>query len=125
QPFMPKFVRNHLSDRIRVLADRLIDGFAPEGRVELRRAFAARLPIQVMLSLFGFPPEDEATLRRWYDSFEAALANFSWDPEIRRRAHADVAAFHDHLQERMDYFRAEPDEQALLSALVNGSPESR
>ena len=62
--------------------------------MDLRTAFAARLPVQVMLLLCGLPAGAEPRMRRWYDSFEAALANFSHDPAIRQTARQSVAEFH-------------------------------
>ena len=46
--------------------------------------FAGRLPVLVMLGLLGLPAGDELLLRRWYDAFEAALANTGFDPQVRR-----------------------------------------
>lgn len=100
-PFAPKSIRERLEADIAAMVDVLIDDFAAAGVVELRRAFASRLPVQVMLSVFGLPPEDEHLLRRWYDAFEAALANYTWDPEVRDRAKSCVAEFKAHMRTRM------------------------
>lgn len=118
KPFMPKVIRETLEARISALTDRLIDGFVKDGAVDLRPAFAARLPVQVMLALFGLVPEAEPQLRRWYDSFEAALANFTWDDGIRSRARENVSAFHALLQTHLDELRAAPDD-GLLSAMMD------
>jgi cytochrome P450 len=122
--FMPKFIRENLEAGITRLADGLIDGFAAAGEVELRRAFAARLPVQVMLMLFGLPPEEEKHLRVWYDSFEAALANFTHDPDVTAAAQHNVKAFHALLTKYMAKVRAAPDD-SLLSALVNATGDNR
>lgn len=122
--FMPKFIREHLEAGIARLADALIDGFAAAGRVELRRSFAARLPVQVMLMLFGLPKGEEKHLRAWYDSFEAALANFTHDPAIAAAAQVNVGAFHALLTKYMDQARATPND-SLLSALVNATEDNR
>ena len=55
--------------------EQIVAGFENDGATDLRSRFASRLPILVMLDFFGFPDEDEALFRGWYDSFEAALAN--------------------------------------------------
>ncbi len=51
--------------RITRLVDELIDGFAAQGTVEFRSAFAAPLPRRVMMETFGFPREDEQDFVRW------------------------------------------------------------
>jgi len=92
--FTPLAVRAHLEAAIHAAAATLIEGFASRGMIDLRPAFAARLPIQVMLMLCGISAEAETEMRRWYDSFEAALANFSGDPQVREAARRSVAEFH-------------------------------
>jgi len=84
--FSPSAVREQLEQQIRGHVERLIEGFRSRKHVELRHSFAARLPILTMLSLLGLPLELEPDVRRWYDSFEEALANFRWDPRIRETA---------------------------------------
>ena len=93
-PFTPLAIRTHLETAIRAAAAALVDGIAARGTVDLRPSFAARLPIQVMLLLCGVRAEAEADMRRWYDSFEAALANFGRDPQVRAAAGQSVAEFH-------------------------------
>lgn len=51
--------------RIERLVDELIDGFAADGEVEFRSAFAAPLPRRVMMETFGFPRADEPDIIRW------------------------------------------------------------
>ena len=94
RPFAPAAIRTHLEAAIQETAAALISGFEVRGQVDLRPAFAARLPVHVMLLLCGLPAGAEACMRRWYDSFEAALANFSHDPAIRETARQSVAEFH-------------------------------
>jgi cytochrome P450 len=115
----PGALRNAIEKEITGHVDALIDEFPACGRVELRSAFAARLPILTMLSLFGIPLSYEATVREWYDSFEAALANFHWDDAVRRAAHRNVEAFRGMIREASEKYRREPEPMALLSRLVH------
>ena len=94
QFFTPGYIRSQLEPMIRAHTERLVDGFERQGRAELRAAFAARLPVQVMLTLCGVPAAEEPRLRGWYDHFEAALANFSGDQAVRDTARRSVAEFH-------------------------------
>jgi cytochrome P450 len=122
--FGPSVVREHFEDPIRVAAAELIKGFRSAGRVELRAAFARRLPIQAILVACGLSLNSELRIRPWYDSFEAALANFTLDPSVRLQAQRDVAAFHELLQSAM---RATVGQggASLLAGLVNAPTEQR
>jgi cytochrome P450 len=121
----PSALRLEVEQRILENVDCLIDGFETRNQVELRRAFASRLPIMTMLSLFGVPLEREAAVRGWYDSFEAALANFQWKSEVRQSARRNVAAFRSMIQESVDRYRHTPNPAVLLGKLASASPEAR
>jgi len=122
--FRPGSIRALMEQAIRSHCNELIDGFASGGKVELRSAFASRLPIKTVLSLFGLSQQDETLLRGWYDAFEKALANFTWDPEIRAHAKKQVAAFHDYLQVQIDNKRQAPDGLLLDQMLSISEPRS-
>lgn len=122
--FTPNFIRTHLEPSIGACAARLVRGFAERGEVELREAFASRLPIQVMLMLCGLPAEDEMRMRRWYDSFEAALANFTNDATIRENARRSVGEFHGLLGSAIASIRPGLDD-SLLAQLVNAPAADR
>ena len=123
--FTPAFVRDHLETAIGAAAANLVNDFESQGRADLRTAFAARLPIQVMLLLCGLPARAEVQMRRWYDSFEAALANFIGDPTIRARARLSVAGFHAQLDEAIASITPETDEYSLLAQLVRAPAAER
>ncbi|QMW23784.1 cytochrome P450 [Sandaracinobacteroides saxicola] len=91
--FAPGEVKRTLTPGIEAIADRLIDTFAGEARVDLRPSYAARLPVLTMLALFGLDEGAEADVRRWYDAFGAALANFGGDAGVRTRGEAAAAEF--------------------------------
>jgi len=124
RPFTPPFIRTHLEAAIAVAATALIDEFEQQGRAEIRSAFASRLPIQVILLVCGLPPEAEPQMRCWYDSFEAALANFTGDSEIRATAQRAVAEFHALLDEAI-HATIEVDENSLLAYLVQAPADQR
>lgn len=123
--FMPSGLRGWFEEEVADHASGLIDGFTDDKKIELRAAFACRLPILTMLSLFGLPLEHEADLRRWYDSFEAALANFQWHCDVRQEARRNVEEFRALIQSWIDRYRDSPDSSALLSALANAPAGSR
>jgi cytochrome P450 len=127
QPFAPTMIRTHLEHAIRDAAAALVVDFERRGHADLREEFAARLPIQVMLLLCAIPAGAEPHMRRWYDSFEAALANFTRDPVIRADAQRSVAEFHALLDSAIEAIDAigESDESSLLAQLVRAPPGER
>jgi len=118
-PFLPKFVREHVEKSIGERVDYLLDSIQLQDAVEFRHGFAKRLPILVMLDLFGLPATDEKLLRGWYDNFELALDNYVWDPEVRASGKHSAGEFHNYLQRQIERFRNVPDSSALLSVLAN------
>jgi len=122
--FTPRVIRERLEEKVTALVHGLIDGFAGGGAVELRAAFASRLPVQVMLAVFGLPAEDEPLLRRWYDAFERSLSNYRWDPAIRAEGRRCVEEFKAHLQRRLAAASALPAD-SLLAALTQDDSEGR
>ena len=125
--FLPTAVRVQTEQTIRGHVDRLLSAFDGLKQVELRSQFASRLPILTMLSLLGLPLERESDLRAWYDTFEAALANFEWQPQVRVAARRSVQTLRAVIQEAIEHYRARPDPTFLLSNLANapgGSPLS-
>ena len=123
-PFTPAFIRTHWETAIAAAATALIDEFEWQGQAEIRSAFASRLPIQVILLVCGLPPEAEPRMRRWYDSFEAALANFTGDSEIRATARRSVAEFHALIDDAINS-TIEVDDKSLLPRLVEAPANER
>lgn len=122
--FTPAAVHRNMEGRVRELARSLIEGIAPRGRADLRTDFATRLPILTILTAFGLPETEEPLLRRWYDTFEQALANFRADPAIRAAARTDVAALHELLQQHI-LAVAGSEAGDLLAQVANRRPVER
>jgi cytochrome P450 len=122
-PFVPTFIRAHLEPAIAAAATALIDKFQKHGLADLRSEFASRLPIQVILLVCGLPADAEPHMRRWYDSFEAALANFTGDDNIRMAGRRSVAEFHALLDTAIDSVAHADD--SLLARLVNAPADER
>lgn len=115
--FAPSRIREGLEPAIAVATNRLIAGMG-DGPVELRGTFASRLPIQTILIAFGLPLAAEAELRRWYDAFELALANFAGDPAVRAAGQAAVRAFEAFADTEIAIARRTGGNDALLGALL-------
>jgi cytochrome P450 len=124
QSFAPGFVRRRHEAAIHAAAGRLIGDFRDDGEVELRAAFAARLPVVTMLELFGMPLYGEPSMRRWYDAFERALANYAWNEDVRRVAQVAVREFHAYLDAALRGTHG-PTATGLLAALANAPAGER
>ena len=122
-PFTPAFIRSHLEAAIGAAATALVNEIENQGQADMRLSFASRLPIQVILIVCGLPAEAEPQMRRWYDSFEAALANFTGDQEIRASAQRSVAEFHALLDTAINSVGLE--ENSLLARLVQAPANER
>jgi cytochrome P450 len=121
--FRPAAVTERLEQEIQDHVTLLLQGLDHNGIVDIRHHFAGRLPILTMLSLFGLPLEDEPLLRGWYDAFEKALSNFTWNDAIRKTAHDRVAEFHGYLQSRIEAKRHAPDTSLLSLMLASEEPQ--
>ncbi|MEO1034291.1 MAG: cytochrome P450 [Pseudomonadota bacterium] len=119
--FLPNAIRRTLDPTINRCADALIDEFVAEQQVELRSSFSSRLPIQIMLSLFGIPLTEERHFRLLYDDLELAVSNFTWDPTIRNRGKEAAKKFHEIMQHYLDRVTSKElvDEAGLLASLKN------
>lgn len=120
--FMPANIRSRLEPAITQASEDLISKFRGEGGGDLRALYASRLPVQSILLTFGMPLEGEFLMRRWYDSFEQALANFSGEPRVKAEAHRNLTEFHAYLDEAMQEARRLDQRGTLLGELVN-APE--
>lgn len=94
--FMPAAARD-ASSIVAACAGRLVKALGESELTDLRPAFAARLPILVMLELVGLPATLESEVRRYYDQFEAVLSDPHWrgDPaaEVTKQTAAMQARF--------------------------------
>jgi cytochrome P450 len=122
--FAPTAIRKAMSEHVSTIVNTLIEGFACTETFDLRHAFAARVPVLTMLALFGLPPEREPELRLWYDHFERALANFTWDSKVRETATKSVAAFHAMFAARIAAVRKAPGDDLLSRVALDDGPES-
>jgi pimeloyl-[acyl-carrier protein] synthase len=95
--FTPRRVEQ-LEDRIRSIADGLIERATPVGRMDVVGDFAAPLPAIVFAALLGVPEEDHARLKAWSADFAEMLGNFQHNIDRVARVLRSTA-------EMVDYFR--------------------
>jgi cytochrome P450 len=92
-PFNTRAVRDHAVPFIEAQVHACLDEWAELSTIDLRPALASRLAVSTVASVLGIPSSLHETIRRWYADFAAALANFSWDEQIRARGQASAREF--------------------------------
>jgi cytochrome P450 len=112
---------DRLEPRIAALCDELIDGFAAEGRVELRGRFAVPLPLTLIAEQLGVPRRDLATFKKWSDGFVAQLGLMA-SPEEELEAARRIVEFQHYFARSLDA-RARAPQDDILSDLVHARVE--
>jgi cytochrome P450 len=103
------------------LVDRLLDGLAAKGKVDLIDDFAAAIPIQVIGNLLDVPVEEREPLRDWSLAILGALEPVI-SPEVFARGNAAVKDFLTYLEVLVERRRAKPGnpERDVLTRLIQG-----
>jgi cytochrome P450 len=120
-PFNMRSVQSHAMPLITAHTDALIDAFGNQRSADLRPAIASQLAVFTVASMLGIPPHLHARILDWYASFAAALANFTWDDQVRARGHASAREFQDAIAPVLHdlHHAADP---SLLGALSRAGP---
>jgi len=125
--FTPRRVAER-ADRIREIANALVDGFEADGRVDLVRRFAYPLPMTVIAEILGVPREDLDRFKRWSDDIVARL---STDLPLERQIECarSLVEFQHYFSACLDARAAAPRDDMLtdlLNARIEGTePLSR
>jgi cytochrome P450 len=114
--FSPRRI-NALEPQVRRFADELIDAFVERGEVELVSQFALPLPMTVIATMLGVPPEHMDEFKRWADAFTAGVGAERSAAEIARMF-AEIDAFYDYFTHAIEARRAVPRDD-LLSDLIS------
>ena len=113
--FSPKRV-NALEPEIRRFAKGLIDRFVERGEVELVSEFSLPLPMTVIATMLGVPPEHMNDFKRWADAFTAGVGAARSADEIATMF-ADIDAFYDYFTRAIES-RLETPRDDLLTDLI-------
>jgi cytochrome P450 len=103
------------------LVDRLLDGLAGKGDVELIEDFASAIPIQVIGNLLDVPMEEREPLRDWSLAILGALEPVI-GPEVFARGNNAIRDFLAYLETLVERRRAKPGnpERDVLTKLIQG-----
>lgn len=103
------------------LVDRLLDGLAAKGKVDLIDDFAAAIPIEVIGNLLDVPQDEREPLRDWSLAILGALEPVV-TPELAERGNKAVKDFLAYLAGLVARRRAKPGnpERDVLTRLIQG-----
>ncbi len=107
-----------LRPRIERLANELIDGFEPAGRVELLRAFAAPIPAIVIAEMIGLPAEMAMQLVDWSNRM-VAMYMYGVTHETELDANQASIEFVDYVRTMIAERRRKPTEDLLTHMLTS------
>jgi cytochrome P450 len=122
--FTPRALKA-LQPRIEALVDRLLDGAAERGTIDVIDEFAAAIPVQLIGDLLGIPEGERAPLRRWslaiLGGLEPVLSREQLDAGVTA-----VAEFKAYLKDLVARRQQDPthDDREILSTLIDASDVS-
>ncbi|MEO8688419.1 MAG: cytochrome P450 [Solirubrobacteraceae bacterium] len=96
-PFRLDAVRERFTTVVAEETERLIDGFEPAGRAELRRSFAGPLAAAVVMHALGLRGTDPAVVLGWYDGIVEAVDELTKGRPAGERGRTSFAALRDAL----------------------------
>ncbi|MGQ0464187.1 MAG: cytochrome P450 [Sporichthyaceae bacterium] len=102
-----------LEPEVRAVARAMIDAFASTGEVDLVAQFALPLPMTVIATMLGVPPQDMSDFKRWADCFTAGVGSADKPFEEIAQLFADIDAFYDYFQAQIDRRRTDPQDDLL------------
>jgi pimeloyl-[acyl-carrier protein] synthase len=111
-----------LRNRIQLLADKMLDAVAPNGRMDVLADFAEPLPAIVTSELFGVSTEFALQLKVWSAKFAEMLGNFQHNPDR-------IPSMLDTIENLTEFFRKAVEEQkkkpcpGLVHSLVKAEVE--
>ncbi len=115
--FTPRVVES-MRPRTQQIVDELLDAALDEGDVDLLRALAYPLPVQVICELLGVPAEDQGRFQAWSGALARGIdPEFLLPDEVVDARQAAVVEFAQYFFELLAERRASPGDD-LISALA-------
>ena len=115
--FRSRAIANYERERMRALADELLDELEGQTEFDLMANYAARFPYLVITRMLGLPRDREDAFHGW----ALALLRFRDDPAAAARASAELTSF---LAPIVEARRRQPEDD-VISGLVHAEIEGR
>ncbi len=110
-----------LEPDVRTLTDELLEGLAqaaPNGPVDVVPMFSIPLPMTVIATLLGVPPQHMDEFKRWSNAFTAGVGGLEQSPEAVAEIFEAVDNFYDYFTAEIELRRIDPRDD-LLTDLVS------
>jgi cytochrome P450 len=119
--FTPRRIE-FMRERISALTEQLLDELAAQGEGTVEYTdFAFRLPLLVIMDMFGAPYEDAAKLRHWGDAINAPSGQMPLQAGTVHEAHACAQDYHRYVRDLVARQREGGETTGLVSALLDAS----
>src|SRR5712692_2203331 len=115
--FTPR-AAERLRDRIRAIADELLNAVQNAGRMDIIGEFAYPLPAIVIAELLGIAPEDRNLLKQWSDDLVTFLVSGQPTADLMRRAQRSAHEMMDYLRPIVSGRRREPKDDLITHLFV-------
>lgn len=115
--FSPRRVTRMEPD-IQRISHELIDGFAADGTVELVSQFAVPLPMTVIATVLGVPPQLMGTFKEWSDAFTGGVGRLDNSPDMLAEMFQHVDDFYEYFTAQIDRRRGDPADDLLTDLLA-------
>lgn len=105
------------------VTDELVDAFAAKGTAELVADFALPLPMTVIATILGVPPELMATFKKWSGAFTRGVGALDLPHGEICELFRSVGEFYDYFTDQLEIRRGAPADDLLtdlLGARVDG-----
>jgi cytochrome P450 len=102
RPFRLDAVRQRFTGVVEEATERLIDGFEPDGRGELRRGFAGPLAAAVVTHALGLRDADTGAVLGWYDGIVDAVTGVAAGKPVTSRGRDAFAALRTSVEPALD-----------------------
>jgi cytochrome P450 len=114
------FQRRHVRDmrgNIEALADKILDGFAGQGEVDIANKYSRSLPLEVICELLGLPNQDRQVFSTWAKTATSMRSSFGIF-----RAFLSMSGVIKYVRDQIEACRREPRE-GLISELVRAEED--
>jgi cytochrome P450 len=111
-------VRERFTALVEAEADRLIDGFAADGRAELRRAIAGPLAVASTAFALGLESADSAEVLGWYDAMVDSVNTITAGGAPTDAGKTAFASLHTRLAPHLDVEGLSTDEAVSNAAVI-------
>lgn len=113
RPFRLEAVQTRFRPPVAEHVAHLLDGFAANGRAELRRDFAGPVAVKTMMTALGLQNVAISDVLGWYDAIVDAVTRVTAGEPVSREGRAAFAALRDHL---LPALRQSPEDNLLAAA---------